>query len=57
MVLNALPAGASYTVRFFVDKLAKSQKIVIKMMLNTGNSIDAIAKVTGLPVEEIQKFI
>ena len=29
---------------------------LIKMMLNTGNSVDIIAKVTGLPIEKLQKF-
>jgi len=27
------------------------------MMLNQGNSIDAISKITGLPTLEIRKFI
>ena len=30
---------------------------LIQMMLNTGNSVNDIAKVTGLSVDEIQKLI
>lgn len=30
---------------------------LIRMMLNAGNSVDVIAKVTGLPIEELQKLI
>jgi predicted transposase/invertase (TIGR01784 family) len=36
---------------------AEGKAELIQMMLNTGNSVDDIAKVTGLSVDEIQKLI
>ncbi len=35
----------------------KGKAELIQMMLNTGNSVNDIAKVTGLSVDEIQKLI
>jgi predicted transposase/invertase (TIGR01784 family) len=36
---------------------AEGKAELIKMMLDQGNSIDTIAKITGLPASEIQKLI
>ena len=36
---------------------AEGKAELIQMMLNTGNSVNDIAKVTGLSVDEIQKLI
>jgi predicted transposase/invertase (TIGR01784 family) len=36
---------------------AEGKAELIQMMLNTGNSVNDIAKVTGLSVDEIEKLI
>lgn len=37
--------------------IEKGKAELIKMMLNQGNSVDTISKITGLPASEIQKLI
>jgi predicted transposase/invertase (TIGR01784 family) len=37
--------------------IEKGKGELIKMMLNQGNSVDTISKITGLPASEIQKLL
>jgi predicted transposase/invertase (TIGR01784 family) len=39
------------------EGIEKGKAELIKMMLNQGNSVDTISKITGLPASEIQKLI
>jgi predicted transposase/invertase (TIGR01784 family) len=39
------------------EGIEKGKSELIKMMLNQGNSVDTISKITGLPTSEIQKLI
>ena len=50
---NYTPYGKEWEAE--MNKLPKAE--LIKMMLNQGNSIDTISKITGLPASEIQKLI